>query len=398
VLLARTGALGDARVAKIRSSGVARAIDLLVWSVVVIVLALEATLSLAALLVSHPLLSPPNANSRERIRSFRFAPHAPLYDGRVNAHGFHDSEWAVPKPKGRLRVAALGDSFAVGIVPYRNNVLTILEERLRVSLERDVEVCNLGTVSTSPAEYETTLADDGMALEPDMVLVCVFTGNDFMRTRTGSILNAPNWRTWAVIERGFHILRNRARRAAATQATEMGKETPDHPGAAPSLVGESKPERPPAKRPEKLSHDGYLDHVAAGYMEPLARPLPAEMERRFLRTFDVLGRIVAQARPRPVVIAVFPSEVQVRPSLLLEVSEKRGVRAETLDFDQPARRIRDAFTPLGVKVIDVRPALLAAEAANGPVYELDDSHWNKAGNKVAADAIADAIADSLRGL
>jgi hypothetical protein len=394
-LLARAGRLSLEAVTRLRSRAWVRAVDLALWNALVVVLLLEGTLSMAARFVQHPLLTAPNARSRERIRNARFAPHAPLFGGRVNARGFHDGEWDAPKPAGRLRVAALGDSFAVGIVPLAENALTLLEARARARAGRDIEVLNLGVSGTSPVDYLAILGDEGLAHEPDAVLVCFFAGNDFEPIRAGSRLRGSNWRTWALVERGVRIARQRRLRAAEEAARAgAGTGTGAGTGAGTGTNGG----RGEGGGPERLSHEGYLDLAAGIHAEALRTPLPPRMEERYAEAVEALRRIIALARPRPVAVAVFPSELAVSEALRAEVTAKRGVRAEDLDLDQPFRRLRDALAPDGVPVWDVRPALVAAEAARGSVYERDDSHWNAAGNAAAALALEGPLAAWVEGL
>jgi len=46
---------------------------------------------------------------------------------------------------------------------------------------RPIEVSNLGLPALQPKDYLQMLAGEGMALRPDLVFVCLFAGNDFMR-------------------------------------------------------------------------------------------------------------------------------------------------------------------------------------------------------------------------
>ncbi|MCP4699016.1 MAG: hypothetical protein GY862_19510, partial [Gammaproteobacteria bacterium] len=59
---------------------------------------------------------------------FRGRPHAKDFDFTLNSKGFKDIEFK-SKQKDTFRIVAIGDSFAYGIVPYRYNYLTVLEER-----------------------------------------------------------------------------------------------------------------------------------------------------------------------------------------------------------------------------------------------------------------------------
>ena len=167
----------------------------------------ELVLIIAGAVTRSPLLMAPNARSRDRIAAHRYA-GGQVYRGfRLNSGGYHDTEWKIPKPEGTLRVLALGDSFAFGVVDYEDNFLTKLEVDLSERLGRTVEVVNMGIAGIQPQDYRHLLSDDGLVLEPDLVLICLYSGNDFSRRRTGSRLHYGNWRLFAVPQRLWRAAR-----------------------------------------------------------------------------------------------------------------------------------------------------------------------------------------------
>ena len=97
----------------------------------------------------------------------------------------------------------------------------------------------------------------------------------------------------------------------------------------------------------------------------------------------------------PVAIAVLPSEVQVSPRLRAQVLERVQVAEADLDLEHPGRETRTHFEPEKCSVIDLLPALTAAEREE-PTYALRNSHWNERGNAIAARQIADSLAPMLR--
>ena len=103
------------------------------------------------------------------------------------------------------------------------------------------------------------------------------------------------------------------------------------------------------------------------------------------------------ARAGPVGSAVLPSEVQVSSRVRAQVRERTQVAEEDLDLEYPGRATRNHFEPAGVRVIDLLPALTAAEREM-PTYALRNSHWNERGNAIAAREIADSLAPLVREL
>ncbi len=122
----------------------------------------------------HPIWVFPTA-SYDR---FRFQPGTLRYGFPTNSGGFFDVETEVKKSAGTYRILGLGDSFVFGVVPYPANFLTVLEEELRQE-DPAVEVVNMGIPDADVGDYLLLLRREGLRLDPDLVLVCFFIGNDF---------------------------------------------------------------------------------------------------------------------------------------------------------------------------------------------------------------------------
>ena len=106
-------------------------------------------------------------------------PHRRWFNYWTNALGFNDEEFTVPKPAGRFRIMAVGDSFTYGLVPYPQNVMTLLEASLRAACpDRDLDLLNFGIGGTNVADYRTIIELGYATYEPDLVLVNVYAGND----------------------------------------------------------------------------------------------------------------------------------------------------------------------------------------------------------------------------
>ena len=106
-----------------------RLADALLWNVALVLVVGEIVLAVAGRLISSPLLVAPNASAREHIEEQRR--NVFEYFGRDagNTRGHNDAE---PRSDatGVVRIVALGDSFAYGIVGYEKNFLTRLESKL----------------------------------------------------------------------------------------------------------------------------------------------------------------------------------------------------------------------------------------------------------------------------
>lgn len=359
----------------VQSSAGVRAADLVLWNAFLAFVLAEMFLNVYAYLRPSPLLLVPNARSQERIQSYKDSLPSEMEGDPRNSQGFNDTEWDIPKPEGTFRVIALGDSFAFGVVGYQDNFLTLLEHRLDEQVDGPVEVCNLGIPALDPIDYLEMLTLEGKALEPDLVLVCLFAGNDFVRTARGSLLRLRNFRVFAVPWRLWRVQRETSR-----QTTKEGD------GPTPGEFVQ-----PPA-----FSDEAYLE-IAGRYLEFLRRQYPPETEQKVQDTLDVLDKIAGSTGDGRLVVALLPCEVQVNPRLRGEVCRAYEVREDELDLDHPARRVRAHFQAREVRVVDLLPSFLAAES-EGETYRRNDSHWNVRGNRVAAEVLAEALRERIRGL
>ena len=112
-------------------------------------------------------------------KRFRGKPHAKDYDFKLNSRGFKDAEYAVQKGEGLYRILGIGDSCTFGVVPYRYNFLTILEEMFN-RRNGNVEIINMGIPGVGVDSYFSILLKEGLELDPDLVITFFFIGNDFV--------------------------------------------------------------------------------------------------------------------------------------------------------------------------------------------------------------------------
>jgi len=353
---------------------VLRVADAVLFNLSVMLLAGEATLSVASRVSNHPLLTSQNAGTQALIEKERQQLLAFYGANGLNARSYNDTAWS-QDPGDTFRIVALGDSFAFGVVGYEKNVLTLLESDLSRRLGRPVEVANLGLPSMQPKEYLQILLDDGLALHPDLILLCLYTGNDFQPPGKASLLDASNWRVVGFASRLARYLAEREFRASTAQ-----------PAGAPTAGASA----------SAFTEEGYL-RIVEPYVTLLRRERPPKVERAMRETLALADEIIARARPTPVAIAVLPSEFQVSPPLRERVLSRVKLAEADLDLERPARETRAYFEPKGIPVIDLLPAFAAAEAEES-TYALRNSHWNERGNAVAASQLADALEPRVREL
>ena len=291
--------------------------------------------------------------STDANRQFRAKPFSYDYDFRINSRGFKDVEFATEKPPGTVRVVALGDSFTYGAVPYAANYVTLLKEALRERFG-NVEVLNMGIPGTGPRDYLELLGGEAAALDPDVVIVSLFLGNDFEPPRR--------------VRSYLYEL--------ARFAVRLGTQTTGQIYHGPGTYDDDAPvftdERYLALERERSA----VFRRDPGAAEPAIR---AGMEH-----VAAMKRVADQRGIRLYAVLI-PDEVQVDAALQEKVVRSAGHAPSDYDFGGLNRRIARFLDELGVEHLDLLPAFLARSETR--LYRVNDSHWNIAGNALAAEAI-----------
>ncbi len=98
---------------------------------------------------------------------------------RTNNRGMVGPDLPATKPAGEFRVVVLGDSYAAGgQVPYDALFPAVLENQLRADGYRDVRVIDAAVGGYTTFNESGLLREDLAVLQPDLVVVAAFLGND----------------------------------------------------------------------------------------------------------------------------------------------------------------------------------------------------------------------------
>lgn len=107
----------------------------------------------------------------------------------INRHGFRDREFNVAKPRGAVRILALGDSVTAGngVSDYTRTYPQLLERLLNRRFTRmTIEVFNMGVGGYHTLQEIETLREVGLVFNPDIVMVG-FVINDFDEDVDGGV-------------------------------------------------------------------------------------------------------------------------------------------------------------------------------------------------------------------
>jgi hypothetical protein len=291
---------------------------------------------------------------------FRGKPFADDWDFKLNSQGFKDKEFS-EKKKNVYRILGVGDSFSFGVVPYRYNYLTLIESSL--GRGNSVEVLNMGIPSIGPKDYLALLVKEGLPLQPDMVLLSFFIGNDFVEKK------GKEFYEYSFVAALFRYVFFLQPRYEGQILHGNGEYCDDCPSFA-------------EKQYLKIEYDRSLIFLEDN----------ETFDRQLKNTMYYLKQIreVCSRNKIKLVIALIPDELQVNPDLLraLKKSYYPDKVSGELDITLPNTRLGAELGKLGIDYIDLYSAFAHSSE---PLYRKRNTHWNIAGNQRAAVSIAKYI-------
>lgn len=310
----------------------------------------------------------------------------------LNSSSFRTPEYEAARPAEVYRVLLLGDSFTYGVVPQADHWATVLAEGLSSLEVGEPEVLNLGVPGTGLPFHLRLWQIEGRRLSPDLVVLGFFVGNDFL----DELGNSPGWQglsdRLALASYSYRALRNLLRlgrgggevrppgEGVAGERREggCGDELPgfqdrfrgDQPTMAADLYAEIEAERMGlCLTAERWKFDLRLDRVAS-----LLRQLSQE---------------VGEAGARLVVLLI-PDEFQVDPEVRAEAAAAAGRELEEYDLDRPQRELARFLAAHRIEYLDLLPHF-RRRARQEVLYLPRDSHWNRAGNRLAAERLLELL-------
>jgi lysophospholipase L1-like esterase len=280
-----------------------------------------------------------------------------------------------------LHVLALGDSFLEAMaVPYEDTMTARIGRELGAALGLRVRVVNTGVSGTSPNRYLRE-EEIELARRPyDAVLVFLFLGNDILHRRVG--FQPPRQPT---PHQALHLPRSLSARewvdgVAHPLWTELRERSQLAVLLKDRLLG-------------VLVRMGITDHSFPTVFLRASADSP-----RFRLTAEVCADIDRQARERgiPALFVLLPPDYVVDPELGRDFARGSGLDWEEVDLDQPARLLGERFAELGLRFLDLTPALRRLRAQGEALYGRVDRHLNPRGHAAVAEAVAPSLLELLR--
>src|SRR5262245_42293382 len=311
-------------------------------------------------------------------------PHRNWLNYWNNALGLNDEEFVVPKPAGRFRIQALGDSFTYGVVPYPQAAMTVLETRLReICSGQDLDVLNFGISSTGVRDYETIAMLSLATYDPDLVLVNFYAGNDgpdlyqftHERARTRhalAILDASQ--LWTLARNALRLwqgINDLGVGQAPSAESASGGEVP----RGGTLVDPTRhiSDHAPALAGPIFTETAFVG-IQAQEVRRLYRPEdPTAVDRAWRSTLAHLETIRTEVarRGRRLAMALYPSSLQVYPAQRAALVEALGHRTryarlslDAIDPWLPNHQLTAYCQRAALPCVDLTPVFIEASQAS----------------------------------
>ncbi len=276
-----------------------------------------------------------------------------------NSWGFRDREFQRGKD-GRTRVVMVGDSFLMGpnVPPDK-----VISRQLERHAGPGVQVYNLGILGYGPDQALVRLLDEGLALDPDLVILTLFPANDFGDLRRN--------RLFAVDAHGAlvpHPENPVARVMRTPRLWQLARR---------ATTGEFFPPGEQDELVEQLFGDGY--DLLRDRDDPES-VIKIDLMRAVLREFQG----VLERRQIPFWVLVIPSYENIQNDANFR---RRRVPREL--YFRNEELVLEICAELGLRCLDLSPTFVEHRLAR--LYSDFDRHLSAVGYELAALATGRAV-------
>ena len=355
-------------------------LDLIAANILLTLFLLEVMVSGVAAVSTSPLFweTVPGKYNVDRQKPPKGSLH---FNKAFNSQGYYDDEFFTAGEHD-FSAAVLTDSFGVGMVPYDYNFISVAERKLQSGLINKaarVALNNYGVCSIGLPEYYHILTTEALATNPDLVVLCVFVGNDLLMTGNRLVWRKyvfQNWWLWRLTRRLMLL----------TLELDAGPEAHIFNFSSEPATGEPEYSMDPAKEAPTFSEENYLnlecDRISFTKYK-------SESMSRVYETFFSGLKLFSASLGEKLLVVVIPDEYQVNDELYQKCLARLG-SPDNYSRYYPQERINAFCRENNIRHLDLLPVLLEAEKG-GRTYHIRDTHWNVRGNRVAGEAIADYI-------
>ncbi len=285
------------------------------------------------------------------------------------------------KKKDVFRILDLGDSFSIFLKDKGQNYNDFLQQQFVGSGKSEVEIVNAGMEGMGPGYYWYALNKYGDLFKPDLVLVGFFVGNDFEEADFAVIIGNYISEPKDFIKRYsryYQFSRLRLYRLLKNKYTRYRE----------AQLKKQEAKRHTSQQVGNFSEETYLEvERSRSWIFDKNKWELLHQEWRKCSELILKMKDWCDRRKIKLVIAILPDQFQVDQALREAVLAKYGHIAENnLDLSYPDSLIVNFCRTHNINCLDMLEQF-QEQGKTRPLYSLRDSHWNAAGNRLAADLI-----------
>jgi lysophospholipase L1-like esterase len=315
---------------------------------------------------------------------------------KINSLGFRDDEITINKPKNTKRIIILGDSFTFGMGVDQKEVFTeVLENLLNEANEKTqsqsqeinqgkqatyYEVINAGSIGYTLDNEYLLLKEKGLALDPDIVIIAFFVGNDVTEFRRHKWITGTNGLPVKLIDTEHYVdeehrLRYKGEKEpvsyfwhfVSTRFKILQKKLGLYKSDEPTLTW-------PVFLDENDPHGDKRLPKFWGEIEVILKNLKKELDEKNIQ----------------LIVLAIPMDVQTNKKYWGKYSEMY-FDDEAYRLARPQAKLKEICDKYKIDLIDLLPYFKEADTKDWLYFEKIDPHWTKQGHEFAAKIIKQYI-------
>jgi len=329
----------------------------------------------------------PKLFQHDAVLGWRFIPNkrgSIAYPGeahhyiKMNTWGFRDHR-VNPNIKAMRKLLVLGDSFVSNFAVADDDVFTeVMEQQLN-----ETAVLNFGVNGYGPVQSYLLLSQWYKKVRPDVIIMMVYLRNDFKDNLGGfwryprpyitisgdgnglRIHPPPSFKTE---ERDFHPFRLLRTRSHLFNLVDRNLSLCMH------RLAPREPENELYTPPEL-----YLCRIEFSQN--------VELMYRIMEIILMEMNAYGNLRKTPVVFVLAPSLIQVEKAQWSKALSQFGVNPDEYQASLPNEKLMQFAKNNNLYMVDLLPVMRAEVQKGEILYHRKEQHWNRKGNRVAAEIL-----------
>ncbi len=300
---------------------------------------------------------------------------------RVNAAGLRENTAYGAKTADTYRILALGDSFTMGVgVELEHTYVKHLERLLNAERsDWTYEVINAGVPGYNTRQELAYLKEEGLQLEPDLILLNFYIGNDIRQNHYVPSISVIDGYLQKP-KRAPSLLPYKIRLFLARKSHLYQFVWPYQRRFLDWLL-----RRSAVNITKEYQAQHRMIYTVAEHENIRAM---WETTRAQLQTLVTL----TEQRAPQLAVVVIPEQIQLAPQTWAQAVQQLGEDEDVYRLDHPNQRLVDLCAQLGLPVLNLLP-IFNRTARGAPFYLKLDGHWNGQGDALAAQAVHTFLRD-----